>query len=160
MSVLKFSFVLMALLIFSSQFYVSKALAKTSEDQAASALANVEESVVSACQAVSKAEDSGANVSSLLIRLNEAGGLLDRAQIAYKSGDFDSALKFATESQERLNGFIVDADAAREAAMRDGYIDFLVNVAGSIIGAVGVVCVGFIVWFFSKRKYKKVGSVV
>lgn len=160
MSIRKFSFVLMMLLVFASQFYVFMTIAQVSESEASSALTSAEESVVSAYQAVSKAEESGANVSSLLIRLNEAGELLARAHLAYNLGDFDSALKFATQSQEKLSGFVADADVLRETAIREHYLDFMVNVVGSIIGAVGVVCVGFIVWSFLKRKYEKAGSMV
>jgi hypothetical protein len=147
-------------IIFPSQFFVPIALADVSEDRAASALVTAEESVVSAYQAVSKAEESGANVSILLIRLNEAGWFLARAQMEYKSGDFNSTLEFAAQSQEKLNGFVADADALRETAIRERYSDFTVNVFGSIIGAIGVVCASFLVWFFLKRKHKRAGSAV
>jgi len=159
MSILKFSSVLIVLLIFASQFFVPMAVAEISEDQAASALATTKESVTSAYQALSKAEESGANVSSLLTRLNEAGWLLVRADIAYKLGDFDSTLEFATQSQEKLNGFVADADALRENAILEHYWDFTVNIVGSITGAIGVICCSLIVWFFLKRRYEKVGSV-
>jgi hypothetical protein len=160
MRILKFSFVLIMLLIFVSPFFVSAALAEVSKDEAASALANAEGAVTSSYQAVLKAEESGANVSSLLVRLNEAGALLARAHMAYNSGDLDSALKFATQCQEKLTRFVADADVLREAAIRDRYMDFMVNVVGSIIGAISAVCVGFIVWSFLKRKYEKAGSTV
>jgi len=159
-SVLKFSFVLMMLLVFASQSYVFMTIAQVSESEASSALTSAEGAVDSAYQAVSKAEESGANVSGLLVRLNEAGWFLIRAHMAYKSGDFDSVLKFATQSQEKLNGFVADVDALKETAIQEHYLDFMVNVAGSIIGAIGVVCCSFIVWFFLKRKYEKVGSMV
>jgi len=136
------------------------ALAEVSQDQAASALANAEQAVTSSYQAVLKAEDSGANVSSLLVRLNEAGWFLARAHLAYDSGDFDSTLGFATQSQDKLNDFVAEANALRETAIQEYYMDFIVNIVGSILGAIGVVCVGFVVWFFLKRKYEKVGSAV
>jgi len=160
MPVLKFSFVLIIILISASQLLISMALAETSEDQAASALANAEKAVTSSYQAVFKAEESGANVSSLLVRLNEAGELLARAHMAYNSRDFDSALKFATQCQEKLNGFVADADAARETAIQERYVDFMVNVVGSVVGAIGVVCGGLFVWFFLKRRYEKAGRMV
>jgi hypothetical protein len=159
-SVLKFSFVLMMLLVFASQFYVSATIAQVSPSEASSALTSAEGAVFSAYQAVLKAEEDGANVSSLLIRLNEAGELLTRAHLAYNLGDFDSALGFAAQSQEKLSGFVADANVLRETAIREHYLDFMVNVVGSIIGAIGVICVGFIVWFFLKRKYEKAGSMV
>jgi len=159
-SVRKFSFALMMLLVFVSQFYVSVTSAQVSQNEASSALTSAEESVVSAYQAVSKAEESGANVSSLLVRLNEAGWFLALAHMAYKSGDFDSALKFARQSQEELNGFVDDADALRKTASQEYYWGFMVNVVGPIIGAIGIICCSFIVWFLLKRKYEKAGSMV
>ena len=150
----------MLLLVFASLLFAPIAFAEVSQDQAASALANAEASVTSSYQAVLKAEESGANVSSLLVRLNDAGWFLARAHLAYDSGDFDSALGFATQSQDKLNGFVADANALKENAIQMHYRDFTVNIVGSIIGAVGVVCVGFFVWFFLKRKYEKTGSTV
>jgi len=116
--------------------------------------------MISTYEAVLEAEQAGGNVSGLLAQLNEAGWFLARARMAYKSGDFDSALKFATQSQEKLNGFVADANALTENAIQERYWGFMVNVVGSVIGAIVVVCVGFIVWSFLKRKYEKAGSMV
>jgi hypothetical protein len=135
-------------------FLVPMAVAETSKDQAASALANAEEAVSSAYQAVSKAEESGANVSSLLVQLNEAGELLSRAQVAYNSGDFVSVLNFSAQSQEKLNGFVVEANALKASAVNARYWDFTVNVVGSITGSVAVVCCSFVVWVLLKRRYR------
>lgn len=55
-------------------------------------------------------------------------------------GDFDSTLTFATQSQEKLNGFVVEANTLKEKAIQANYWDFMVNVVGSIIGSVAVVC--------------------
>jgi len=160
MSVLKFSFVLLVFLGLASQLSVSIVLAQTSEAEAASALATSENAVFSAYQAVLKAEEAGANISSLLVPLNEAGWFLNHAQIAFKSGDFDSALEYATQCQEELNGFATDADVLKENAIYEHYMDFFVNVAGPIVEAVSVVCVSLIIWFFLKREYGHAGSVV
>ena len=160
MSVLKFSSVLLVFLGLVSQLSMPIVLAQSSEVEAASALAASENAVFSAYQAVSEASEAGANVSSLLVRLNEAGWFLSRAQIAFRSGDFDSALECATQCQDKLNGFAVDADALKENAIYEHYMDFLVNVAGPIFGAVSVFCVSLVIWFFLKRKYGNDGSVV
>jgi hypothetical protein len=159
-STLKYSFVLIIFLIFASQFFRPITFAEVSQNQAASALDNAEAAVTSSYQAVLKAQESGANVSSLLAQLNEAGWFLARAHVAYKSGDFDSALKFATQSQQELNGFVDDADALRNTATQEYYWGFMVNVVGPIIGAIGIICCSFIVWFLLKRRYEKAGSMV
>jgi hypothetical protein len=157
MSVLKFSFVLLVFLGLVSQLSVPLVFAQTSKAEAASALVTSGNSVISAYQALLNASEAGANVSSLLVWLNDAGWFLSRAQIAFKSGDFDSALEYAAQCQGKLDGFVADADALKENAIYEHYMDFLVNVAGSIVGAVSIVCVSLISWFFLKRKYARAG---
>jgi hypothetical protein len=157
MSALKFVSVLIAVLFFVSRLFTTITFAQVSQDQAASALANADSAVTLSYQAALKAEDFGANVSSLLVRLNDAGGLLSRAHLAYNSGDFDSAQRLAAQSQEKLNGFVAEANALRETAIHEYYMDFIVNIIGSVLGAISIVCIGFFVWFLLKRKYEKAG---
>lgn len=130
------------------------------EADAGSAIAVAEGRIVVSYRAVSGADEAGANTSALLAVLNEAGLLLSRANLAYKMGDFDSALDSANQSQERLNGFVAQAVVLREAALQQRYWDFMVYVVGSIVGTVVVVCGGFVVWFFLKIRYEKTGRVV
>jgi hypothetical protein len=129
-----------------------------SQSQASSALAESEAVVISAYQAVANTSAAGANVSALLVQLNEAGDLLTRAHAAYKRGDFDSAWELANLCHERLVGFVADANMLMAVAVRDRESDFLVNVVGSILGSVGIVCDGFLFWFYLNRKYGKNGS--
>jgi hypothetical protein len=147
------------MLTFSAVSAPSCVLAVDKTD-AGSAIADAEGRIVLCYQAVADADRAGANVTDLLAVLNESGLLLSRANLAYKTGDFDSAFNFSLLSQERLDGFVVEADVLREAAVQQCYWDFMVNVVGSIVGAVVVVCGGFAVWFLLKRRYGKVGSVV
>ena len=130
------------------------------ETDVRSSVAAAEERIVVCYRAVADADEVGANTSALLAVLNEAGLLLSRADLAYEMGDFDSALDFANQSQERLNGFVAQAVVLRETAVHQGYWDFMVNVVGSIVGAAAVVCGGFVVWFLLKRRYEKAGRVV
>lgn len=152
-------FVSMMLVIFASPLLAPAALADAKKDQAASALASAQDSVASAYQAVSRAEEARANVSSLLIRLNEAGSFLARAQLAYQSGNYNSTMEFAAQSQQKLNGFLADVDSLREAAIQEHYVDFMINVVGSTIGSMIVVCLSFLVWSFLKRRLNKDGSI-
>lgn len=152
-------FALMTLMIFASPLLAPAALADANKDQAASALASAQDSVASAYQAVSRAEEARANVSSLLIRLNEAGLFLARAQLAYQSGNYNSTMEFAAQSQQKLNGFLADVDSLREAAIQEHYVDFMINVVGSTIGSMIVVCLSFLVWSFLKRRLNKDGSI-
>jgi len=159
LSVLRFACVLVLLFAVAPQFFGSFTTAESGKDEATSALAGAEGGVVSAYQAVLGAEGAGADVSGLLVRLNEAGELLTRARMAYKVDDFESALGFAVQCREKLNGFVVEANALRDTAVQERYLDFMFNVVGSVIGAVTVVCASFVSWFFLKRKYETGGSV-
>jgi len=156
MSVLKFSFVLLVFLGLASQFFVPIVLAQTSEAEAASALVTSENAVVSAYQAVSKAEEAGANVSSLLVRLNEAGWFLDRARMAYKSGDFDSTGSLATLCNEKLDGFVDDAELLEREAFRQQFLNTVIFVV-SVIAAVVVFFISVVAWFILNRKSREDG---
>jgi hypothetical protein len=130
------------------------------ETDARSSIAAAQERILVCYRAVADADEAGADTTALLSVLSEAGELLSRANLAYKMGDFDSALDFANQSQERLNGFVAQAVVLRETAVQQRYWDFMVYVVGSIVGTVVVVCGGFVVWFLLKRRYEKAGRVV
>jgi len=152
-------FLLVLMLTFSavaSGFFVFA----VDETDAGSAIVAAEERVVVCYRSVADADEAGANTAALLAVLSEAGELLSRADLAYKMGDFDSAVNFSVQSREMLSGFVVEADVLRRTAMEQRYRDFMVNVVGSVVGTVVVVCGGFVVWFLLTRKYGKTGSAV
>ena len=152
--------VLAALMLMLSVANVPFCASAVDETDVRSSIAAAEERIVVCYRAVADADEAGATTTVLLAALNEAGELLSRANLAYKMGDFNSTLDFANQSQERLNGFVADADALREVALWQRYWDFMVYVVGSIVGTVVVVCGGFVVWFLLKRRYEKAGRVV
>jgi hypothetical protein len=130
------------------------------EADARSAIVAAENRIADCYRAAADAEKAGANITGLLSTLNEAGELLAKANLAYTMGDFVSAHDSAVQSQAKLDGFVPEADALRESAMKAGYSDFMVNVLGSIVGTVVVICGGFFVWVLLKRRYEKTGSVI
>lgn len=152
--------VLETLLVLTFLFlvFVPCSNAATTQSQAVSALDDAEGAVVSAYSAVSKADAAGANVSDMLVRLNEAGDVLTRAQIAYGVGDYDSALELAVLCQEKLRGFVADADVLTGVAVRDSSLDFMANVMGPIVGSVGIVCLSLVAWVYLNRRHGKTGS--
>ncbi len=125
------------------------------EMNARTAIANSENEVLSCYGVVADASKAGADVADLLNILNEAGMLLSRAKLAYAMGDFGSAVTFANQSMLELNGFITEADALKKTALQQGYLDFMINVVGSVIGAVAVICGGFAIWFLSKKREER-----
>ena len=96
MPFVKFFSVLLMFLFLVSQSSVVMVFAETGESVAASALADAEGVVALAYQAMLSAERAGVNVSSLLIRLNEAGQFLVQGHDAYRVGDFDGAVLLPT----------------------------------------------------------------
>jgi len=153
MSGLRFSLVLLMFLVLASQFFAFEAFAEASKDVAASALTDAEGVVVSAYQAVLKAEESGANVSGMLVRLNEAGGILARARMAYSLGDFEGTASLASSS--RNIGVEVENAAVelKDLALSERVQRMWFTVIGSVIGVVLIVFGSLWVWRVFKRRY-------
>jgi len=153
MSILRFSVGLMIFLVMASQTSVYLTFADVSEPEAASALANAEEAVVSAYREALKAEEAGANVSSLLVRLNEAGQYLARAQIEYRLGDFEKTTDFANSSRS-IGEEVQDAAVRlKDSALSESVRRMLFTMIVSVVG-VAVIALGSLwVWHLLKKRY-------
>ena len=125
----------------------------SSETDARSAVAEASQRVNTCYSAAADAAKAGANVSDLLLTLNEAGGLLSKAELALAKGEYDSASTMAHLSEERLAGFEYGAISLRDSASSSRTLDFAFGVVGSSVGAVLVVVLGFLLWPFLKKKY-------
>jgi len=124
----------------------------SSEADARAAVAQASQRV-SACYSVAAdAAKAGANVSGLLVALDEAGGLLSGAELALAKGEFDSASTLAHLCEEKLVGFEDATVGFRDSAVRAGFLDFAFGVVGSAVGSVVVVVVSVVVWFYLKRR--------
>jgi len=143
------------LLLYSASFFISPALCHSQED-ARIAIQSAESTGLNCYKAVFEAEKAGADVSSLLEVLNEAGWLLSRARVAYNNGDFNSAYDYATNCTKMLNGLADKADSLKLEAENARRMDFLVNYVGSSVGAVAIVVGGYAFWVFLKRREKTV----
>ena len=130
----------------------------SSESDARTAVAQASQRVSVCYSVAADAAKAGANVSGLLVTLDDAGGLLSRAELALAKGEFDSASTMAHLCEERLVGFEDAAAGLRASAVRAGFLDFAFGVVGSAVGSVVVVVVGVVVWFWLKRR--SVGRVV
>jgi len=152
-SVLKFSFVLLMLLVFASQCYVSVTIAQVSESEASSALTTAEGAVDSAYQAVLRAEEAGANVSGLLVQLNDAGEFLAEARMAYKAGDFGGAVHFADLSRGIGEEVMNEARELKDLTTTESMQRMWFTMTGSILGVACIVFGSFFSWRFFKRRY-------
>ena len=145
------SVVLVAFVVFS--FVAGGVLAQGGREVAASAVSEAERSVALGFEAVLSAEEAGANVTGLVVRLNEAAGLFSDAQRAFDAGDYENATSLAElsvaagglvwDDAERLEVEAVDAASARM---------WLFLVASSVAVPL-VLLVGFFGYRFFKRWY-------
>jgi hypothetical protein len=139
--------------------YLTTAGVAIGENEAAEKIGEAENALNSAYEAVLETEKAGANITDLLSNLTEAAELLSKAKLALVTNE-SAAVEFAIQSQTKSNGFLAEADVLKAAATQQRYWDFVVNVVGSIVGAVAVICGSFVVWTVLKRKYEKTGSEV
>ncbi len=139
--------------------FCSVALAATESDARLSVEA-AGNRIVECYEAAANANGAGANVTGLLGNLGAAGDLLSRASLAYDVSDFESAVTLANQSREGLTGFVVEANALRDAAAQERYWSFMINVVGSAVGAIATVCGGLAVWTVLKRRLDKAGGAV
>ena len=128
------------------------------ETEASSAISSAKQQIVTCFDAASKAEDVGANISSLNGRLNSAGLLLSDAELAFSNGDFDVARDLAVQSSGELDGFVSEATALAVAAYQQWTRDFLISVVAPVAGVIIVLIVSFAVWSFLKERYGETGE--
>ena len=152
----KRAFFLMALLLFIVSTFPQ--LAQADQTDAATAIASAKEQILICYQAAKEAEGAGANITTLVAVLNDAGTLMSRAEFAYSVSDFDTARDLAVQSQSTLDNFISDANILRETGTQQRSQNFLINVIGSLVGAFAVVSAGIAIWSFLKRKYETAGA--
>lgn len=160
MSILRFSVVIFLFLAFSLQLGAGVTFAETSQEEASKALTDSESSVVSAHQAVLKAEEAGANVTDLLIRLNQAGEYLARAHMEYRLGDFEKAVDFANLSRSTGEEAQSVAVALKDSATSERLQRMMFTMIASIVGVASIALGSFWVWYFLKKRYGKVASEI
>ena len=155
MSVSKLFLVLLILSAFAAPVFVSEAFAVDSKDVAVSAVDRAEVAVVSAYEAVLDAEEAGADVSGLLVRLNVAGEYLASARVWYELGDFDNATRFADLCYDVGEEVRSEAVELKNEAHGLWVTGLFVRMTVSIFGVVFVVFLSFMVWRAFKRRYRK-----
>jgi hypothetical protein len=123
------------------------------EGDARSAITGAEQRVSTCYSAGAEAQKAGANVTLLLLTLDDAGMLLSRAHLHFEKGNFDDAQVLAVQCKTILQGFESEASSLRDTAANARSLDFMINVAGSAVGAIVVVVAGFAVWQRLKKKH-------
>jgi len=123
------------------------------QEVAASSISEAELSMAEAYEAVLDAESADADVSGLLVRLNDAAELLSEARMAFDAGDFDEAAGYA-ESTSEVGYEVLDEAGVLEIEAADARVQsswgFLVI---SVLGVSVVVVVSAMGYRFFKRRY-------
>lgn len=117
-----------------------------------------EEVLASAYESVLEAEQAGADVSSLLARLNDAGENLAEAHMSYKLGDFDGAVHSADLSSEIGEEVRSEAYELKNKAYGSRVTDLVIRVIGSTFGVMVVFFASFFGWRVFKRRYYRRNS--
>ncbi len=151
MSRLRFGSAITVLVIFVACAFVFPTSAD--ESSAALALSRAEGDAGAAFEAILEAEQVGADVSGLQVRLSEAEQALAEANVAYRLGDFDESVRLADVCSVISGDLRRDAEAVWLAGYEVWYFNLSVRVIGSLV-AVGAVGFGvFGVWRVFKRRY-------
>ena len=126
-----------------------------SSSEAQDAINRAESKIGLAYKSILEAERAGANVSSLLFRLNNSSMLLSMAQMQNRTGNFGEALKFANQCYDSLNGIETEADDLRDSAVMLRKQRMLISAVGSVFAIGAVLYVSIFGWRFFKSKYCK-----
>ena len=81
-----------------------------SRNDADASIDSAMEALITAYRSVLAAESAGSDVTALTVRLNEAHELLTQARESYSSGDYESALDYASQSKLLSEGIILEAE--------------------------------------------------
>jgi hypothetical protein len=145
---------LATILLLSALFSPLSVFAERSD--ADSAIASAKQQLVICYKAAKAAEAAGANITSSTSLLNEAGALLSESELAYSKNDFATAQNLAVQSSQSLTIFVSQANALQASAAQQRSFDFWINVVGSIIGAIGAIVAGLIVFRYVGKRYVQV----
>jgi hypothetical protein len=127
-------------------------------DDAAASVAVADVAVRRAFDAALDAERAGANVSGLLVRLNDAGAVLGEAEVAVKNGNLSDAADKANTCISIAQSVLSDAGVLRASALDGARTWFWTYLAFSVVGIGVFVVVLAVVWRRFKRGY--VGNVL
>ncbi len=126
-----------------------------SSADASQKISDAENALSNSYVAVANAERLGANVSVLANDLNNAAALLNEAQDANASGNFEGALSKADSSISISNEVLGNATLLYNSASTSTQNAFWSTVVFSIVGATCFLIVAFLFWTWFSRRYNK-----
>ena len=141
-----FSFFLFFFLL--SSFSISGVLAADKEDVAI-VISNAESFMGETFESILLAEQSGADVSSLLDQMTVGGEYLSEANVMYRAGAYEDAVLFADLCIETVN----EIRAESIELIGTAELNFNLTIFWSILGVILVSVVGYVCWRFFKKYF-------
>lgn len=124
-------------------------------EEASSAIQKADSELRQAFVDVLEAESAGADVSGLIVKLNEAGEHLAKSRISYNAGNFSEAVTIA----DRCSGIayeVADEGARlRSSALAAAQMAVWHALISSSVEVIAFLTVLFLVWRWFKRIYVK-----
>lgn len=124
-------------------------------DGASSSIGEAGAAIRQAFNATLDAERAGANVSGLIVRLNEAGSLLTMAEVAYGNGNLSGAVDLAGQSLRTAYDVKDDALKMKDSAAQNTHSLIVSSVIFWASGASGFTLLLILVWVWFKRFYAR-----
>lgn len=122
--------------------------------EASGSVGEADVAVRQAFNATVDAERAGANVSSLIVRLNEAGDALAMAENALRSGDSSGAVNNASLCIGIAEGVKSDAGVLKASALDEARTVFWRYLTFSVVSIAAFVIALVLVWLWFKRGYE------
>lgn len=116
-------------------------------------LAEAENAISEAFLAVRDAQDEGANVTDLIVRLNAAGEVLAAANVAFRNGDYQNASLLADECMIRVDGIADDVAALRSLVESARVDETNLSLLGASVGLSVLFVAGLLGWRLLKGFY-------
>lgn len=155
MSASKLFFVFLVLLVFLVPNFAPESYASDS-DSANSAITQAESVMASAYEAVLEAEQVGANVPSLLARLNVAAENLANARNWHGRGDFENATRFANLCYDIGREVRSEANKLRIEAYGPYITSLWMRTVVSVVSIGGIIPASILAWYaFKRRNYNR-----
>lgn len=124
-------------------------------EEASSRIASADDALKLAFKRVLEAEGVGANVSSLMSDLDEAGESLAEAEMAYRNGNLTGAAGLADHCSALAGTVSVEALALKDSVSADSQRAFGSTKVFSTVGASAFVAALILSWFWFKRAHAR-----
>ena len=116
-------------------------------------ISDAEQAIAIGFRAVLDAEQAGANVSSLLVKLSQGADLLSSARMAFEDGDLNEAARLSDLSSEVGTQVESDAQTLKAEASNAAVTRFQLYLASSVLAMLIIVLATSFGYRFLKKRY-------